>query len=132
VVDLRDDGEPVAAGEPFDDPHLPQRLRAIELLRHDAAGEALQLILVARARQAGMSHVVLDVEVLIVDPDRVAFERGVGEHLAVAWNQVEPRLDVVADPLHVDAARRGAERPGFVGRGPGDVHVVGRALGDEK
>ncbi len=40
VVDLRDDREAIAL-ETLHDPGLPQRLRAIELLRHDPAGERL-------------------------------------------------------------------------------------------
>ena len=41
-----------AALETLDEPHLPHRLPAVELLRHDAAGQALELALVARVPAA--------------------------------------------------------------------------------
>ena len=47
VVRLGDEGEAIAF-EPFHHPDLPERLRGVELLRHDAAAEALQLPLLAR------------------------------------------------------------------------------------
>lgn len=76
--------------ESFDDPDLPERLVAIELLRDDARGESLQLPLVAGARQGAVAHVVVDVEVLVVDPHQAVPERDRREPLAVARNQVQP------------------------------------------
>jgi hypothetical protein len=125
-MDLRDDGEPVAAVEALDDPHLPERLRAIELLRDDATGEALQLLVVARPGQARVPDVVVDVEVLVIDPRRMAIDGHVEEDLAIAWDQMKPRRDVFADAGDVDATVGGAKRARVVGRGAPDVHVVGR------
>ena len=51
VVHLRDHREAVAL-EALDDPHLPERPLAVEVLLHDARREALQLLLVAGPRQA--------------------------------------------------------------------------------
>jgi hypothetical protein len=126
VVDLRDDGEAIRARETFDDPHLPQRLRAIELLRHDATGEPLELPLVSGPRQARVTDVVVDVEVLVVDPRGMPVDRQALEDLAVAWDAMEPRVDVGTDALDVDAALGRAERSGLVERRPCDVHVVRR------
>ena len=47
-------------------------LRAVELLRHHAADEVAQLLVAARRGQRGAAHVVVEVEVRVVDPDRAA------------------------------------------------------------
>ena len=44
--------------EALDEPHLPQRLVAVERLREDAAGEGRQLLLGAGRGQSGGAHVV--------------------------------------------------------------------------
>ena len=58
--------------ESFDDPHLPERLVAIELLRHDAPDQVAQLPVEARSGERGVPEVVPEVEVRIVDPHRPA------------------------------------------------------------
>ena len=68
---LRHDREAVVL-EALHQPHLPQRLRAVELLREHPARELLQLAVVAGRGQGGMAHVVLDVEPRVVDPHRAA------------------------------------------------------------
>ena len=57
----------------------------------DATGEPLQLSLVPGPRQARVTDVVVDVEVLVVDPRRMPVDRQVSEDLAVAWDAMEPR-----------------------------------------
>ncbi len=89
MVHLGDDGEAIPALQALDYPHLPERPRAVELLRHDAGRQPLELAFVSGARQRAVAHVVLDVEMLIVDPHRAAFERREREHLAVAGDVVE-------------------------------------------
>jgi hypothetical protein len=58
--------------ESFDDPHLPERLVAIELLRHDAPDQVAQLPVEARSGERRVPEVVPEVEVRIVDPHRPA------------------------------------------------------------
>ena len=103
--------------EALDEPDLPQRLRAVELLREHAAGEVLQLLLAAGRRQRGGAHVVLEVEVGVVDPHRPALaERHEAQLLAEARHQREPPLDVLEQLL----VRRGLA---LEDRHAGDVHV---------
>jgi hypothetical protein len=64
-----------------------------------------------------MAHVVAEVEVRIVDPDRSSHaERHEAQLLTEAWHQVQSRLDVVAE-LRVEG------RGPLEQRGRGDVHV---------
>ena len=87
VVHLRDQ-RPVAVLETLDHPHLPQRLGAVELLRHHPADEVAQLLLAARRRQRGVAQVVAEVEVRVVDPHRPAeLERHEAHLLAVARHE---------------------------------------------
>ena len=62
--------------QPLDDPDLPQRLGAVELAAGDVAGQVGQLPQAARAGDGGAPDVVVDVEVGVVDPDRVAQPEG--------------------------------------------------------
>src|SRR6185295_4258935 len=96
VMRLRDHRETIAL-ETLDHPDLPERLRAIELLRDDARREPLQLPFVAGARQARVADVVMDVEVLVVDPEQPVPERHRRETLAIPRDQVQARRDVGAD-----------------------------------
>src|SRR5690606_9751894 len=103
VVDLGDDREP-ALGQALDHPQLPQRLGAVELLGDDAPRQLLQLIVGAGSGEAGVAYVVVEVDVVVVDPNR---RRRVGDErqaLAVAGDVLELRFDVAADPPEVDAA----------------------------
>jgi hypothetical protein len=107
----------VGGVEPFDEPDLPQRFRAVELLREHAAGEVLQLLLAAGRRQRCGAHVVPEVEVGVVDPDRPPLaERHEAQLLAEARHQREPSLDVPEQLV----IRRGLARED---RHAGNVHV---------
>ena len=57
VVDLADQ-RPPAFADAFGDPHLPQRLRTIQLLRHHPPDEVAQLLIASRGRQRGAANVV--------------------------------------------------------------------------
>ena len=116
VVALADDRE-AAAVEALDQPQLPERLAAVELLGEDPRRQVAQLLLGAGSGQRGLPHVVLEVEVGVVDPDRPALAEGdEAQLLAEAGDQVQPRGDVVAE---LGVTRR---RP-LEDAGRGDVHV---------
>src|SRR5262245_3314358 len=120
---LRDDRE-IPLSEPFDYPHLPERLAAVELLRHQASDEALELPLIARARKMGVAHVVGEVEAPVVHPHRLAERRGRLEALAVAREAVEARLHQCPHARDVDSALRLRQRTALEQRDGTDVHVA--------
>ena len=121
VVALADDREAVPV-EPLDQPQLPERLAAVELLGEDPRRQVAQLLLGARRGKRGLPYVVMEVEVRIVNPDRPALAEGdEAQLLAEARHQVQARGDVVAE-LFV-AGRRPLEDAGR-----GDVHVGAGAL----
>ena len=65
-----------------------------------AGGQVAQLLLAAGRRQGGLAHVVVEVEVGVVDPDRAALAEGhEAELLAEARDEVKARGDVVAELL---------------------------------
>ena len=104
VVGLADDREAVAL-QALDQPELPERLRAVELLREDPRRQHPQLLLGAGLGQRGVADVVGEVEVRIVDPDGRALAEGdEAELLAEARHEVQARLDVVAE---LDVGGRG-------------------------
>ncbi len=108
--------------EPVHEPELPQRLRAIQRLGEEPAGEVLQLLLGSGLRQARVTEVVAEVEVRVVDPDRAALvQRDLGEALAKARDEVQPRLDVDAQLV---PGRRGA----LEDRHRRDVEALARLL----
>ena len=126
VVRLGDQRE-AAALEPLHEPRLPQRLGAVQTLGVDARGQRPQLLLRARLRQRRVAHVVLEVEVAIVDPDRPAgLQRRERELMAVARDEVQPRPDLGEE---VVVGRSGA----FEDQHRSDVHVaVGPLLRQER
>ena len=121
VVGLGDQREAPAL-EALDEPRLPQRLGAVQPLRVDARGERAQLLLRARLRQRRVAHVVLEVEVAVVDPDRPAgLKRRERELVPVARYEVQPRPDVVQEVvIRRCRALEDQHRP--------DVHVAVRPL----
>ena len=121
MVALADDREAVAL-EALDQPQLPERLRAVELLGEDPRGEVAQLLLGAGRGQGGLADVVVEVQVGVVDPDRAPLaERDEAKLLAEPRDEVEARLDVVAEL--VVGRRRAVEDDRR-----GDVHVGTAAL----
>ena len=88
LVDERE----AAALDPVDQPHLPQRLRAVEALGEDPGRQGPQLLLVAGGRERGVADVVVEVELRVVDPLRPALaERDEAQLLAEAGDQVQAR-----------------------------------------
>ena len=121
VVALGDEREAPAL-DLVDQPHLPQRLRAVESLGEHARRQDPQLLHAARGGQRGVADVVAQVEVRVVDPLGPALaERDHAQLLAEAGHQVKARVDVVAQLVV------GGGRPLEQGRG-GDVHVGGASL----
>ncbi len=95
VVGLGEQGEALAR-ESLDQPQLPQRLGAVELLGEDAPGHPPQLLLGTRARERRMADVVLEVEAGVVDPERAPGLRGrIGQLLAKAGNQRQASANVL-------------------------------------
>jgi hypothetical protein len=94
VVGLADQREaPVVHA--VDQPQLPQRLRPVEPLREDPAGQPPQLGLARRLRQRRVADVIAGVEVRVVDPHRPALhERRERQLLAVARHESEPALEL--------------------------------------
>jgi hypothetical protein len=120
VVALGDDREATAV-QPVDQPHLPHRLRAVEALREDTRGERAELLLGTRLRKRRVAHVVVQVEVGVVDPDGAALAiRDELQLLAEPGDQMQPGEDVLAQLADL---RRGP----LEDRRRGDVHM-GRAV----
>jgi hypothetical protein len=125
VVRLGDQREAVAL-EALHEPHLPERLRAVEALREDAPDQKRELVVVARGGERRVPDVVVEVQARVVHPNRLArLERREGELLPVAGDKMEAGLDVL-DELVV-ARRRPLEDADSA-----DVHVRGLFfLGEE-
>ena len=112
VVHLENDAEaPLRdtfdAVEPFDHVHLPQRTREIERARVQPRRLDAELPPVPRLRQRDVAHVVLEVELSVLDPVRmVEIERHAHQSSSEHVRQVQPLLDVLEDPLEGDLALR--------------------------
>jgi hypothetical protein len=125
VVGLADDREPVAR-QALDEPDLPQRLAAVELLGEQPAGEPPELVVAARGGQPRVAQVVAEVEVRVVDPDRAALlERDARQPLAVARDEVQARLQRVEQVVVL--GRLALER-----HDRGDMHVRAGVLDVEE
>ena len=70
MVDFGDDRESIVL-EPFDHPQLPKRFGSIELLGDDPSGEELELLVSAGPGEARVSDVVVEIEVIVVYPNRM-------------------------------------------------------------
>ena len=118
---------PASVGEAFDDVGLPQRSAAIHPATDDTCHLVGQLVGTARRGEADVAHVVVEVEVGVVDPVRVVeFERHLDQPAA---HRLEPpdegvesvvsgleRIEVAVRPL-VDG------EPADVSVGIGRLHV---------
>src|SRR5581483_4768819 len=103
-----------------------------EPLRHHPADQTLQLTVVPRARQARVADVEAQVEMVVVDPDRVSLERHPRDPLAVARDPVEAGREVAPDAIDVHAARRRRERPRVEHGDAAEMHVRVRVLEHEE
>ena len=107
VVDLGDD-RPAVVGQALDQPQLPQRLGHVQALAEHPAGQVAQLLVAARAGHGGVPHVVQDLEVRVVDPQRPAeLQRHRPHPLPVAGHQ---RQLAQQQPDHVAVGGRRARR----------------------
>ena len=96
---LGEDREAVAF-DSLHEPHLPQRPVAPQMVGEDASREHLQLVLAPRRGQRGVTHVVAQIEVLVVDPARAGLgERNLRQALPIARHQAEARVDVRQQPI---------------------------------
>ena len=117
------DERPTIGGQPVDHPHLPQRTRSIELLRHQPAHQVLQVMLITWGRERRVPHVVGQVEVGIVDPHRMTqASRHEPDLLPIAGQQWELAFDQRGDV---------ADRRGWAGEDGtrADVHVRDAVFG---
>jgi hypothetical protein len=125
VVHLGDHPDP-AALEPLGQPHLPQGAAAVELAARHVGGEVAQLADAAGGGERGPPHVQVDVEVGVVEPDRVVeVERHWREPPAELGDEVHPLPQEVLHLLERVAARH---RGGVEDHERRHVHVVGRRL----
>src|SRR6266481_7425138 len=131
-MDLADHYEVRWVREPFQNPDLPQGFLTVEVLRRDARRQALELSLISRPRQRDVTDVIINVEMLIVHPHGMIRHRDISQPLAVARNEVQPRGDVVANLIDVDAAIGCPERPALERCPAGNVHGAGGGLHHEK
>jgi hypothetical protein len=75
------------------------------------------------ARKARMANVVVDVEVLVIHPYRMPFERDTGEPLPVARDEVELGRNEPPDEVDVDPSFGRGEWTRLEDGQPGHVHV---------
>ncbi len=123
MVGLGDQGDP-AAGKALDQVDLPHRAVPVQPSGHQPADEFAQLRVAARPGQRGAADMVGDVEVTVVDPDRVREVTGHAlDLLPVAGNQSDPGLDQGDELVVVEAGVRWLERDQ-----PPDVHRGRRLL----
>ena len=109
LVGLVEQRDP-AVLEPLDEVDLPERAVGVEPARHDARGQLAQLVERAGAGQCGAAYVVGEVEVLVVDPDRVGQAAGDAAYvLAVAGHERDPVVDVRQQRVVVEAGVTGVE-----------------------
>ena len=102
---------------------------AVELLGEDPRREVAQLLLGAGRRQRGLAHVVVEVEVGVVDPDRPALAEGhEAQLLAEARDEVEARGDVLAELLVAGGRALEDRRRGDVHVGALSLHVQERGV----
>ena len=130
VVHLLEQGDP-AVLQPLDDPRLPERLLAVELVAGQAADELAELAVVAGLGDADAADVVVDVELVVLGPARPVEAEGDVDELVAQLGHLGDAGD-----QQVDEA---VERPA-VGMGggvdddqPRHVHVpVGRLAVQER
>jgi hypothetical protein len=132
MVDLADHDEVTSAREALYDPDLPQGLATVEMLRHHARGETLELPAIAGLGQRDVSDVVVNIEMLVIHPHRMIRDRHIRQPLAVTGNEMQAGGDVVANRIDIDATIGCLQRLGFKCGHPGHVHGARRRLHEEK
>ena len=125
MVDLADDRD-LAVLEALDDVHLPERPRPVQRPTEHVGGELRQLRPAPRGGQGRPAQVVVEVEVGVLDPDRVVqAERHLDQAAPERWQQGQAVLDEGSHPLEAVAT---GHRGRVEEHDRTDVHVVGRGL----
>ena len=100
-----------------DELEVPERHRPVERLHEHLLGEPEQRLLIAGRAEPDDIHVVRDVEVLVVHPDRPPDpERDCCDPLAQPRQQTEPRLDPRPDLVQTELSVLVEQRPAFEDR----------------
>ncbi len=126
VVDLGHHGkaslwQPLDVVEPLDDGELPERFGEVERPGMQPRNLDAELSPVTGLRQPDVTHVILEVEVAILDPVRVIqIERHVDQLLAKRSRQVQAALEVGEDVLEAQLAP--LDRALVVNHDATDVH----------
>ena len=101
-------GTPGNGVQSLDDGHLPRWAAKVDLASVDARDLDAQLTPVTGLRQRDMPHVVLEVEVWIVDPvGHVQAAGQLGQPPTESRREVQSRVDLLEDALEGDLACRG-------------------------
>jgi len=79
VVDLDLDGD-VPVGQALDEVELPQGPCPVEMARRDAGDLLGELVVVAGGGQGQVAHVEVEVEIRVLDPQRVVHPEGDLDH----------------------------------------------------
>ena len=96
----------IGARHAFDDPHLPQRPAAVQRQRRDMAADLREFGPAARRRQPDAMQMAVDLEVVVIHPDRmVEVQRTVGELFAELRHRLDAERQRVAQPVEGVAAR---------------------------
>src|SRR3954454_6651720 len=120
-MDLREK-RPAVLAEALDQPDLPQRLPAVEVLGKDPCGGASQDSVRSGRGKSTVPQVIGEVEVRVVDPDRTTkAERDEADFLAVTRHERELRGDHSLEVLE-------PRRRSFEDADTADVHRVHRPL----
>ena len=132
IVDLLEVEPEAVTLEAFHHPVLPERPRSIQLSCHYACGQLPELFIAARSGQRRVTHVVVEIELPVINPDGVILERDPFESLAVPRYQMHDRLGGSFDRLYVDATILRPERAGLEDLRSRHVHVHAGSLGNQE
>ena len=93
--------------ETFDEPQLPQGPVTVERLGQNASHQAFEGAVASGSRQTGVTNVIREIEVVVVDPDRMVYERREAEFLPVAREPVKARFDIFRDAFGIESSALG-------------------------
>ena len=124
VMDLPDRRD-APAGEPFEEPELPERMASIERDARDPRDDGVHLARPPRRGHGGLPHVVVEIEIGILDPHgMMEAERYFDQATPERGQEMEPRAEI-----RLDARERVLHRGRGLEHGDLDrVHVERRRL----
>ena len=112
----------LAVGQPLDDPHLPQRLAAVQWDPSDVRAEIGELLLTTGRGHRHPVHMPFDVEIAVLDPHRMVEVQDRVPHLSTERRQrTDPSLQLVA---HLRERITPLHRLGIQLDQPDDVHQL--------